>query len=267
MVPPLGRPDLSARLVTLAISHYCEKARWALDRAGIAFLEERHIQGIHMLASRRAGGHGTVPVLRSGGTVLGESAQIVRWADARGARLLPADAAARARVEALARGFDQDLGVQGRRWMYWEMLPHPELLASFNCLGVPAWEARGFRAAYPILARLGRRALDITPEPVARARERVHATFDAVAQRLADGRPHLTGDAFTAADLTFAALSASVLVPPQYGSPLPQPGELPAGTAREVRALREHPAGRFALRLYAEERGVRAAGPRAPVHP
>ena len=30
------------RLVTIPISHYCEKARWALERAGIAYREERH---------------------------------------------------------------------------------------------------------------------------------------------------------------------------------------------------------------------------------
>ena len=44
------------RLVTIPISHYCEKARWALDRAGMPYREERHVQGIHRLAARRAGG-------------------------------------------------------------------------------------------------------------------------------------------------------------------------------------------------------------------
>ena len=44
------------RLVTIPISHYCEKARWALERAGIGYREEPHVQGIHQLAARRAGG-------------------------------------------------------------------------------------------------------------------------------------------------------------------------------------------------------------------
>ena len=34
------------------------------------------------------------------------------------------------------------------------------------------------------------------------------AVFDSVGERLADGRPYLMGDRFTAADLTFASLSA-----------------------------------------------------------
>jgi glutathione S-transferase len=31
------------RLVTIPISHYCEKARWSLERAGLEYREERHV--------------------------------------------------------------------------------------------------------------------------------------------------------------------------------------------------------------------------------
>jgi glutathione S-transferase len=71
---------------------------------------------------------------------------------------------------------------------------------------------------------------------------------------LGDGRPFLTGERFTAADLTFGALSASVLMPEEYGSPLPPLASVPSSLATDVRRLREHPAGRFAARLYARER-------------
>jgi glutathione S-transferase len=82
----------------------------------------------------------------------------------------------------------------------------------------------------------------------------VRATFDDVAERLGDDRPFLCGERFTAADLTFAALSAAVLMPPEYGVPLPQPAELPTAMAATVRNLREHPAGAYALKLFREER-------------
>ena len=74
--------DALRRLVTIPISHYCEKARWALDRAGLAYVEERHVQGVHQLAARRAGGDGTVPVLVTDEGVFAESEWIVRYADA-----------------------------------------------------------------------------------------------------------------------------------------------------------------------------------------
>jgi glutathione S-transferase len=52
------------RLITIPISHYCEKARWALERAGIAYREERHIQGVHMVAARRAAGQHALAMFR-----------------------------------------------------------------------------------------------------------------------------------------------------------------------------------------------------------
>ncbi|MEO7197145.1 MAG: glutathione S-transferase, partial [Solirubrobacterales bacterium] len=78
--------------------------------------------------------------------------------------------------------------------------------------------------------------------------------LDFVAGLLADGRPHLCGDRFGAADLTFAALAAAVLVPPAYGTPLPQPEILAPATAALIERAREHPAGAYAMTLFAEYR-------------
>lgn len=126
------------RLITIPISHYCEKARWALDRAGIAYREERHVQLVHRVAARRAGGGSTVPVLVTDGGVLGESQAILTWVDQRtpaGRQLFPAESrsAARADVDALCRRFDEQLGPTGRRLIYVHVLegdsnggPHPE---------------------------------------------------------------------------------------------------------------------------------------------
>ena len=60
------------------------------------------------------------------------------------------------------------------------------------------------------------------------------AEFDAIAARLADGRPYLTGDRFTAADLTFACLAAAVVLPPEYGVALPQPEALPGPVRDDI---------------------------------
>ena len=98
------------------------------------------------------------------------------------------------------------------------------------------------------------RYLDITPITAAESEVQVRATFDHVAERLSDGRPYLCGERFTAADLTFSALAASVLMPPEYGVPLPQPMELPAPVAAVVRELRAHPAGTHALAMFRDQR-------------
>jgi glutathione S-transferase len=245
------------RLITIPISHYCEKARWALERAGMPYREERHVQGIHQLAARRAGGGTTVPVLVTPDRAIGESREILAWVDERTPpehRLFPGEPQARREVERLCRRFDEELGPTGRRLMYVHLLAQRELVLRFNNDGVPAWEDRTIRYGWPLVVRLIGRELDIRPGVEIADEAAVWRELDHVAERLADGRPYLCGERFGAADLTFAALSAPVLVPPEYGVPLPQPDVLAPNTAALVKRAREHPAGRYALALFAEHR-------------
>ncbi|MGD0454129.1 MAG: glutathione S-transferase family protein [Solirubrobacteraceae bacterium] len=246
------------RLVTIPISHYCEKARWALERAEVPYREERHVQGIHRFAARRAGGGATVPVLVTPERAIGESQEILAWVDGRTPperRLFPDEPEARREVDRLCRRFDEELGPKGRRLMYIHMLAQRKLALRFNNSGVPAWEDRTIRYGWPLIARFIRRALDIRPGTEIEDEAAVWRELDYVAELLADGRSYLCGKRFGAADLTFAALSASVLMPPGYGVPLPQPDVLSPATAALVERAREHPAGRYALALFAEHRG------------
>ncbi len=245
-------------LITIPISHFCEKARWALDRTGVPYRERAHLQVFHILAVRRAGGGRTAPVLVWDGRVFAESADILEAASAQAPtarRLFPEDPRVAADVRALQRDFDERLGPEGRLWMYYELRGRGDLARDYGCTGVPAWQRRLLPLVYPVAARIIDRVLDVSRETAARAEVAVRATFDEVAERLADGRPFLCGESFTAADLAFAALAAAVLMPPEYGVPLPQPEVLPARMAAKVNELRSHPAGAHALRMFREERG------------
>jgi glutathione S-transferase len=242
-------PSQAPRLITIPISHYCEKARWALERAEIPYREEPHLQAIHWAHVWRAGRGRTAPVLVTDEAVLTESSDILRWVDVRSdLRLYPPGAAA------LEARFDDELGPHGRRWMYHRIFAWPDLLRAYGATGVPRWERAVLPLFLPLVERIIGRYLDVDDDTAAESRERVRAVFDEVGERLGDGRRYLVGDSFTAADLTFAALAASVLVPSRYGVPLPPLDVLPEPFAGEVRAMREHPAGRFALRLYDQER-------------
>ncbi|HEX6455454.1 MAG TPA: glutathione S-transferase N-terminal domain-containing protein [Solirubrobacterales bacterium] len=244
-------------LITIPISHYCEKARWALDRAGIAFRERAHLQVIHRIPVARAGGGQTAPVLVWGDRVFADSADIVEEASKRARperALFPDDSAAAVEARALQRDFDEVLGPEGRRWMYFSLRGRRDIAVAYGCTGVPAWQRRALPLVYPLVALIVDRYLDVTPATAERSEREVHAVFDDVAERLGDGRPYLCGERFSAADLTFASLAAPLLVPPQYGVPLPQPDELPPVMAAKVREFRAHPAGAHALRMYREER-------------
>jgi glutathione S-transferase len=244
-------------LVTIPISHYCEKARWALDRAGVAYREHAHIQAIHRLATRHAGGGSTAPVLVCAAGVLADSADILAWADTQASpdrALYPDDPERAAEVRAQEAEYDTRLGPHSRRWMYQQLRARRDLAMSYGCVGVPAWERAMLRLGYPIVIALVARVLDVTPATAVRSEAEVRTVFDTVGERLADGRRYLCGDRFTAADLTFAALAAPVLMPAGYGVPLPAPDELPAHAAEVVRELRAHPAGAHALRMFDGER-------------
>ncbi len=254
------------RLVTIPISHYCEKARWALDRAGIPYREERHVQGIHQLAARRAGGGRTVPVLVTPDRVIGESDEILAWVDERtpeDSRLLQADPGTRAEALEICRRLDAELGPRGRRLMYAHMLGDRSLALRFNNAGVPRWEDRAIRWGWPLGVRFIERELGMRPGVEAADEASVWRELDWVADKLGDGRRYLCGGRFGAADLTFAALCAAVVFPPEYGVALPQPGVLPPSAARLVERARDHPAGRFAMELFARHRAERVAAARS----
>ena len=107
----------------------------------------------------------------------------------------------------------------------------------------------------PVARLLVRKAYKITPESAQRSIERVRGIFQNVDERLSDGRKFLAGGRFTAADLTFAALAAPVLLPAECRAVQPALDEVPAGMREEVVRLRDTEAGRFVLRLFAQERG------------
>src|SRR3954449_2192817 len=242
------------RLLTIPISHFCEKARWALDRAGLEYREERHAQGIHQVAARRAGGGRTVPVLVADDGVFPESEDIVRYAD----RHLPPERRLFPEgdedVVAVSRWLDAGLGPDGRRVMYAHMFRERKLMLDVNNQGVPRWEDRFLRVTFPVAAGYVKQALGVSDTTIAEDEPRVRAAFDAVAERLADGRPYLCGERFTAADLTFAALASPAICPPEYTICLPQPDDLPAAISEVIREYRAHPAGAYALDLFRKER-------------
>jgi glutathione S-transferase len=248
------------RLLTIPMSHYCEKARWALERRGIAYTEVRRLQGFHYIPALLWARSPTVPVLRIDGRTLTDSTDILHHLDQHAppaSRLFPDDPALRRDVAQLESRFDDPLGVDSRRWVYDGYFRSGRLgdIIEIAAQGAPRWQARVLPTVFPLLRaflsrRLGGLSRDIVAAGVARSRE----VFDEMAARLADGRPYLCGDRFTAADLTFACMGAPYVLPPQYGIRLPTVGELPADMRPFADEMRAHPAGAFILKLFRDER-------------
>ena len=244
--------DAMTRLITIPFSHYCEKARWALDRCGVAYEEDGHLPVFHYLATYRAGARRTVPVLVDGTTVVRDSTDIVAWADAkRPGTLLPVSGATD--VLAIEDDLDDHVGPATRRWAYFHLLPNRGA-DRFITADVPRWERALLRATRPVAVSYLRRSLKIDAAGAERSRLKIEAAFARVEQILADGRRYIAGDRFTVADLTFAALAAPVLLPDNHPVQSFDPALFGDAVREQIHAWRERPAGQLVLRLYAEDR-------------
>jgi glutathione S-transferase len=254
-----------ARLITVPFSHFCEKARWALDYTAAPYVEEGHLPLFHWRATARAGGGRTVPVLVADDGVFADSTDILRWADRRAPpdrRLLPDDPAARAACDALEDAFDEELGPATRRIGYWYAFADRRTVLALARRAGPAWQVALLRGTLPLVRRYLLTALAIDAGTVEESRALLLRFCDRIAATLRDGRRYLVGDRFTAADLTFAALAAPMVGPAEH--PIaPLTADFPPPMHALWDELRAHPAGAFVLRLYAEHRGAPRTGPAA----
>ena len=242
---------MTPRLVTIPYSHYCEKARWALERGSVTYAEEMHAPLFAWRGALGAGGRRTVPVLVTKDGVVKESTDILRWVDAHGRPPEPYFPPDLPEVENLVQMFDRRLGPATRRVGYFHALrSDPAYVEKLLTAEVPAWEARAVRILGSVLPRILRFGLKIDEAGVARSTTAIEAVFATVNERLADGRKTLTGDAFTAADLTFAALAGPVVMPPTYATRFGGAARLPAPLAAIVDEMRVTRAGAFAMRVY-----------------
>lgn len=185
-----------------------------------------------------------------------DSSAIVRWVDARHATaettLYP-----QPEVLALELELGETLGVDARCVAYGLGVDHSRFvwLARNNTSRVQTAITRVLGGA--MLAMITR-GLKIGPARAERAMARIEARFAEIGARLADRR-YLFGDRFTAADLAFASMASTVLLPTAaegFGAELPPLDALDGPGVDLARRLRATPAGRWAMRLFAEERRV-----------
>jgi glutathione S-transferase len=248
-----GRPVLWH----LKVSHYNEKARWALDYKGIPHLRRAAVPGRHQAIAERLSGGRTFPVLVLDGRAIGDSTRIIAALERRQPEppLYPADPDARRRALELEDFFDEELGPHARLLLVHHMLADGKLM-----LGAFVPDLTGVRrlAARAMFPRLRRRLIDvfeIGEQSVALAWEKGRAAGERFRAELQPSG-YLVGDGFTVADLTLAALLAPAIAPEQFPYPQPQRGH--PLVAPLVDALADSGVVEWTLEMYARHRGVSA---------
>jgi glutathione S-transferase len=251
----MDRTTPRPRLITIPLSHYCEKARWALDCAGVDYVEERHVPLLHRSRTKKVGAK-SVPVLVTAARTYADSGSIVRYADehSRTSPLLPRNASLRQEAVELELYLDRELGPHARRWAYGELLDHASLLQPHFTSGAPTWERLVAPVALMIARPMIRSGYRVDPDSARLSLERVRDVFRWIDDKLSDDRPYLVGEGFGAADITFASLAAPLLLPPNYGGSFPALEDVPESTRHVVHEFRATRPGRFALAMYQSHR-------------
>ena len=149
----------------LAMSHYNEKARWALDWKQVPHTRRATVPGVHAVVASRLAGSSTFPILQIGDSVFSDSTDIVaalneRWP----ARpLLPADPTERQRALELEEQFDSVLAPAIRSLVYQHLLIDPALSAKFLAVGGGRGRELALRLVQPVMASKMRQLFRVPP--------------------------------------------------------------------------------------------------------
>jgi cytochrome P450/glutathione S-transferase len=239
------------RMISYAVSPYSELARWVMDRRGVEYREESHVPMLHFLLVQKTD---ELPGLVVPEKMLANAREVLDYWEARSPRSEKLNPPDTPDVEASFTRFYSKTGLAVRRFAYYYMLPDRRGTLACWHRGAPLWEKIVSSLFFPVMRGLMSTAIQLTPAAPQESLVEIDDCFATVGQRLADGRRYLCGDQLSAADIAFASLTAPVLFPDGYAGPLPTIDELPPAMRDQVLRLRETTAGRFALRLYREDR-------------
>jgi glutathione S-transferase len=254
-----NRPQVGAVPVLwhLKVSHYNEKARWALDHKRVPHVRRAAEPGRHRAIAQRLTGTGTFPVLVLDGEPIGDSTRIIEALERRYPErpLYPADREARRRALEIEDFFDEELGPHMRLLVISRLLSSASLIlgAFFPDLG--SGRRIAARAMFPLHRRRTMAAFGIDDASVDLAWAKVRDAGECFREEL-QPNGYLVGDGFTVADLTLAALVAPAVAPAQFPYPQPQRGHPLLNPLRD--ALSEHGILDWARHIYARHRGVSA---------
>jgi glutathione S-transferase len=239
-------------LYIFAISHYCEKARWALDYLEVDY-ELRHLPpGVHISIVRKLGATQTaLPILAADGEVIEGSSSIIDWADAHtasgGKRLTPIEDCDTCRK--IEKRLDDVFGVQLRRYYYSEaLLMQPQAVRPIFSQGLSLPHRVLLRFIWREICERMIAGMDLGIPQGLESRQVVVAELDWLDALLADGRRFLVGDRFSRADLTAASLLAPLARPDEH--PSYRHLQIPPGVAADLVSWEERPSVSWVRDIY-----------------
>jgi glutathione S-transferase len=215
-----------ATLYQFPISHYCEKARWALDYKNIDYKVVNLLPGLHVYKTRKIASHSFVPILKCGGEVIQGSDKIITFLDEAYPErsLTPAGEDGEVSLK-WERYVDQELGPHVRRCCYQVLLEYPDIVIDFFSHQGPFYGKLLLKLMFPKLKKAIRESMDINEKTAGESKRRIEVAVNKLYDHLRD-HAYLAGSQFSRADLAAASLIAPLRMPEKYG--LIWPEKVPA---------------------------------------
>ncbi len=243
-------------LYLFAISHYCEKARWALDYHDIGYRLKYLPPGPHIKVAEELGAPASsLPYLQADGRLIHGSANIVTWSDQAADGTEPSLTPHKHREECMAveRRLDEVVGVHLRRQFYAEALvDQPRSMRHFFTRDLSLIQALGVTLTWDKVRDAMIRTMDLGPEQREESRGIVAGELDWLDGLLSDGRQYLEGKRFTRADLAAASLLSPLALPPEH--PVYRGMRLPPLFEADVDAWTQRPVMAYVRRIYQAHR-------------
>ena len=243
-------------LYVFAISHYCEKARWALDYLDIDYVLHHVAPGEHRQIAKKLGAsRSSVPYLSAGGQVIQGSADIIDWADearsSKQKRLTPG--AGREACLQIENRIGEIAGVHVRRFYYSEALvEYPRMVRPIFTRDLPLGKKLVTSVLWGKIRDVMIAKMDLGSQQGEESKDITEGELDWIDVLLSDGRKYLVGDEFSRADIAVASLLAPLALPaehPAYGGMLHPPN-----VAAVVAAWEHRPSISWIRNIYAQYR-------------
>lgn len=200
-------------LYVFLISHYCEKARWALDLAGIDYTIKLLSPVKYTKVAKSLGlSKASVPFLQTDSGVLQGSSAIVNWANEHPESTLLINA----QSMAIEKRLDDVLGVHVRRWFYSEALVDcPEIVKPVFAHGQGFVDRILLSLAWPKITNIMIKRMDLGVEQEAESLAIIEQELEWLESMLGDN-DYLVDNTFSNADIAAASLIAAVTGPKNH---------------------------------------------------
>lgn len=241
------------KLLEFPHSHYCEKARWALDYKGVPYQPLPIMPGFHMLTVRRHAPDTCVPVLLDDGRAVQGSSEIIDYLEQQypDHPLTPTDAGERRACLDIEQAMDKRLGEPIRQVLYAGLLAYPDFIRYCFTHPMPWVKQQIFSLFYPMLRQKIYQTYVVSEQRVERARREFDAAM-ADMQTLLGQRRYLVGECFSRADLSVAAMLSLLVMPAEH--PFPWPDIPDPRTRVFLDEYRDHPVATWVAGIYRQHR-------------